>query len=778
MRSTLGTLAALLLFAFEAPTQTSDTCTGLCQQQVSCPAGQTTSISGTVYAPNGTDPLPNVLVYVPNAPVDAFTPGVSCPAPGQPPSGSPLVGASTAPDGTFTITNVPVGSNVPIVIQAGRWRRQLIVPGTLACADTSFSARMPRNQTEGDIPKIAISTGAVDQVECVLRKVGVDNTEFTNPSSSGRIHLYTSAGGPGARIDTNTPSANLLLGDSSTLNQYDVLMLPCESAAYSKSSAQLSNFVQYANAGGRVYASHFSYVWMYQNPPFNTVVSWHVNQATLPDGIAAVNTTFPDGQTLAQWLQLVGASTIQGQMPISVLRHDLDGVNSPTLSWLNLNNASANNPVMQFTFDTPVGSPNQCGRILFNEYHVENPPSGTSTNKSFPSECPATPMTPQEKLLEYSLFDLTNQGGEPVISPTAMDFGSEPVGFTSASQHFTLKNTSIFAVSIDSASASGDFLVTSNNCRSIQAGTTCTVDVAFKPTAIGSRTGTLTVTSRAKTLTATLTGTGTPDLAASTASINFSNVDIGASATQSITLTNIAPGPVAIPAFAISGDYTLGSSCSTISAGGTCILNITFKPTATGTRAGNLSVSAGDPAAFALPTQLTGNGVDFSLALNPTSGNLISGRSIQTTATVSPIAGYSSPVILSCTTTAPASTCTSSLVSFIPSATATPAITITTTSRYTVVGYGSLGGPGLLSLIALATGTLLLLARRRTPAAARITLFALFLAALSLSATGCSGKYPSLNNPYTPAGTYTYTISATDGLLTHTATYTLTLTDK
>src|SRR5215469_12543087 len=512
MRSALATLAAVLTLAFEAPAQTSQPCTGLCQQQVSCPAGQTTSISGTVYAPNGADPLPNVLVYIPNAPVDAFTPGVSCPAPGQPPSGSPLVGASTAAEGTFTITNVPVGANIPIVFQAGRWRRQLIVPGTVACSDTSFSARMPKNQTEGDIPKIAISTGAVDQVECVLRKVGIDDTEFTNPSGSGRIHLYTSAGGPGARIDTNTPSANILLGDSSTLNQYDVLMLPCESAAFTKTSGQLSNFLQYANAGGRVYASHFSYVWMYQNPPFNTIVNWHVNQATLPDGIAAVNTSFPDGQTLAQWLQLVGASTTQGQMPISVLRHDLDGINAPTLSWLNLNNASANNPVMQFTFDTPVGAPNQCGRILFNEYHVENPPSGNSTNKSFPTECPSTPMTPQEKLLEYSLFDLTNQGGEPTLSPTTQDFGSEPVGFTSASQHFTLKNTSIFAVSIDSASATGDFLVTANNCKSIQAGETCTIDVAFKPAAIGSRTGTLTVTSRAKTLTATLTGNGTPDL--------------------------------------------------------------------------------------------------------------------------------------------------------------------------------------------------------------------------------------------------------------------------
>jgi hypothetical protein len=152
----------------------------LCLQQTTCPAGQTTSISGVVYAPNGTDPLPDVLVYIPNAPVAAFTPGVSCPVVGQPPSGSPLVGATTAVDGSFEITNVPVGTNIPLVIQTGRWRRQLVVPTTTACSNTVFSAQMPQNQTQGDIPKFAIATGSADQVECVLRKVGIQDSEFTD----------------------------------------------------------------------------------------------------------------------------------------------------------------------------------------------------------------------------------------------------------------------------------------------------------------------------------------------------------------------------------------------------------------------------------------------------------------------------------------------------------------------------------------------------------------------------------------------------------------------
>jgi hypothetical protein len=50
---------------------------------------------------------------------------------------------------------------------------------------------------------------------------------------------------------------------------------------------------------------------------------------------------------------------------------------------------------------------NQCGRVLFTEYHVETEP-GSVRQVPFPAECPNSPMTAQEKLLEYSLFDLSN----------------------------------------------------------------------------------------------------------------------------------------------------------------------------------------------------------------------------------------------------------------------------------------------------------------------------------------------------------------------------------
>ena len=748
---------------------------------MSCPAGTTTSISGTVYAPNGVDPLPDILVYVPNAAVSGFTPGVSCPVVGQPPSGSPLVGTTTAFDGTFTIPNMPVGTNIPLVIQTGRWRRQVVIPSVSACVNTSFSTRFPQNQTEGDIPKIAVATGSADSVECVLRKVGISDSEFTDPSGGGRINFYSSTGKAGAEISTSTPTADTLLGTSAALNQYDVLMLPCEGGEYIKPAQQLANVVSFANAGGRIYSSHYSYVWMFQNPPFNTVANWSPNEHTsIPNGIATVNTSFSDGNTLAQWLQLVGASTTPGQIPIQTLRQDMNGVIAPTQSYLTLNNPTYNNPVMQFVFPTPVGQTGgQCGRVLFNEYHVEAPATA-SNGLAFPAECSATTaMTAQEKLLEYSLFELTSDGTAATLTPATQDFGTEAVGFNSAAQTFTWTNNSTFSATVTLVNGSQDFNVTSNGCSTVLAGASCQIQVVFNPSAVGPRTGTLTVGSSGTTLISSLTGTGVPDLSFSLASLNFGSLDVGAVKTQSFNITNGATGNVPVPAFVLTGDYSAASNCgSSLGAGATCTVNVSFKPTTSGSRPGTLMLASSSAAYPAMPTLLSGNGLDFTFALTPASGSVIAGYGTTSNSTTTPLAGFAAPVAVTCSTTVPGTTCTMGAAGFTSGAPVQDLVTITTTSKYTVVGYGGAGGGGWLWMVALASGLLLWVGRKRTGTALRTMLVLLMIGAAGLSTTGCSGKQPAQNATYTAPGTYTLTVTATDGFLVHSATYALTVTAK
>jgi hypothetical protein len=404
-------------------------CTGLCLQQVTCDEpGVTTTISGIVYAPGraggpapgqvgGPDPLFDALVYVPNGQVLPFEAGVQCSQCGEEASGDPLVSARTDDQGRFVLENVPVGEDIPLVIQLGRWRRQVTIPAVDACVDNPVTdwnlTRLPRNKSEGDIPKIAIATGAVDGLECVLRKIGIEDGEFTAPSGDGRVHLYQGAGAGGQRPPGNvgTTSETVLLDDMNRLDDYDMVLFPCQGASYGNRESDLrkSNIVDYTNAGGRIFATHYSYDWLHDNGPFATVGDWDVGTGSLSDQDGLINQTFPKGEVFANWLVHVGASTTLGRMPVKVVRQNIDSVD-PNLATEWMSRENGDNP-LHITFNTPVGEEpeNQCGRALFSDFHIADD-SGLGS-RNFPSGCDGdqavdVPMTPQEKLVEFMLFDL------------------------------------------------------------------------------------------------------------------------------------------------------------------------------------------------------------------------------------------------------------------------------------------------------------------------------------------------------------------------------------
>lgn len=524
---------------------------------------QTTTISGHVYVPNAVDPLPNALVYVTTGTVAAFASGTNCPgaqcltASNAVPANA-IVNSYTAVDGSFTLTEVPENTTYTLVIQAGKWRRQFsqVVETTPI---TGLALDMPATHADGDIPLIAIATGSADTLECALRDVGVADGEFTddNGGTGGRIHLYKGEHAAGAEINSSTPNESTLVGTPATLNNYDMVMFPCQGDSATEAAGNIRNLLAYTSAGGRIFATHWSLVLLntntsvlsgpYSGATFAGVANWDVGQSNPTDGAATINAGFTDGSTLAQWIQDLGKSSgnLLGQISISTLRQDTDSVIAPTQTWLTLNSNSA---VMQFTFNTPVGAAaaGQYGRVLFNEYHVEN--ATDAGGKIFPAECGSSPYDPlapsamsaQEKMLEYALFDLSNFV-TPIVRPTVS------IGITtSPSDSIFTEGDSSDTITVDVTDTSGTLPLDTNTVLAVTLppGLTAT---AMVDTAMGWNCNV-----------GTLTCTRTTDLAASASDSVLITVSVAGNATGgALSTTPSVLAVVSNPTFSSSFPWPL-----------------------------------------------------------------------------------------------------------------------------------------------------------------------------------------------------------------------------
>jgi hypothetical protein len=391
-------------------------------------------------------PLYNVTVFVPNAALDPIPVGASCDKCSVQLSGKPIATALTDANGKFVLENVPATANVPLVMQVGKWRRQVTIANVTACVDNPITdanlTRLPRTKAEGNIPKMALTTGSSDALECLLRKIGIADAEFTNDTGTGRVNLFVGGKPDGGNAGTDRfattlnggavfPNATTLWGDATKMRGYDIVLLSCEGSSLAEVKMPFyGNMKTYGDSGGRIFASHLHFTWLWKGPaPWPTTAMYtggSDEEHDPPDpSTATIDTSFPKGKALSEWLSAVGATPTPGQIDLYDSAHSVAQTTPPTQRWIYLP-TNANDSVtphrtstQYMTFNTPVGvaADAQCGRVVHTDIHVKAGPVPAGEKKDnskpgtggtpFPSGCTSISLSPQEKALEFLFFDLS-----------------------------------------------------------------------------------------------------------------------------------------------------------------------------------------------------------------------------------------------------------------------------------------------------------------------------------------------------------------------------------
>ena len=383
-------------------------CVNLQCKRQTCPGGATTTITGTVWDPAGKNPLYNAIVYVPNAKLDPITHGASCDKCAGSASGSPVATALSDTTGAFTLKDVPIGNDIPLVIQVGKWRRQITIPTVAACTEnkiTDFNlTRLPANQKEGDMPLIAL-TGGCDPVHTLIQKIGIASTELTDENGKGTVHVFKGVGSYNGGVPTAT-DAYAFWGTLSKMMKYDIIINECECDHYPRDTVgpAYANMAAYLNAGGRSFNSHFHLNFFggeagHSDPGLLSVADWSLWGGSQTANPNTIEVGFPKGKAFADWMQNLpkvskwGAgikTSAYGQLNAGINGDIKAAKPSISQSWIT---SGASVGYMSINFPLASKPEDRCGRAVLTDLHV-----GTG----------GPTMIEQEAALEFMLFDLSS----------------------------------------------------------------------------------------------------------------------------------------------------------------------------------------------------------------------------------------------------------------------------------------------------------------------------------------------------------------------------------
>jgi len=222
---------------------------------------------------------------------------------------------------------------------------------------------------------------------------------------------------------------------------------------------------------------------------------------------------------------------------------------------------------------------------------------------------------------------LSGTGVQPkiAVTPGSISFGNVTTG-TSNTQTVQLSNPGSATLTITQAALTGAGFGLSGLTLplSLAPAQSASFTVSYSPSTAGSATGSLTLTSNAPTspTAISLSGSGvtaTLQLSASPTALNFGNVTVSSSATQSVTLSNTGNSSVSVSQLTVTGSSFSASGLTlplTLAAGQSTSFSVTFSPASSGSYSGSAAV-ASNAANSPASVSLSGSGVlTHSVALS------------------------------------------------------------------------------------------------------------------------------------------------------------------
>jgi subtilisin family serine protease len=222
------------------------------------------------------------------------------------------------------------------------------------------------------------------------------------------------------------------------------------------------------------------------------------------------------------------------------------------------------------------------------------------------------------------------------VTPQNINFAGVVLGSSSRAQYVKLTNNQPTPLGMNGISISGAFAQTNTCGTAVGPLQSCNVLVTFTPVALGSHSGTLTINYNASNSpqTVTLAGTGVSRVTLSPATLDFGGVVVGStSLSRTASLMNSQKNAnLAITTVGASGDFTQTNNCGTqLGPSLTCVINVTFKPSAMGLRSGSVVITTNVPESPHV-LRLSGTGLGLpdltESSVNPL-GTLAAGKSTQ-----------------------------------------------------------------------------------------------------------------------------------------------------